>query len=135
MATARLSKSVYLRLVSSFFATFFLGYGINAIFRPQNALTVFEFEPPASAADQSLVDGLMVLHGIRNIFMAVATYSAAYFGNRKALGCILIAGSGVAIVDGAVCRAYVGRGEWGHWGYGPVLTVVGSLLLGVLDGA
>ena len=65
--------------------------------------------------------------------MGVALYSTTYFGNRKSLGWTLIAGSGVAFVDGAVCRAYAGQGEWNHWGYAPILTAVGAALLGVLD--
>lgn len=67
--------------------------------------------------------------------MGLAIHAAAYFGDRRALGWIMIAGSGVAFADGAVCRAQVGRGEWNHWGYAPVLTAVGGMLLGVLDGA
>ena len=67
--------------------------------------------------------------------MGVAIYSAAYFGSRKSLGWILIAVSGVAFVDGFVCRIYARNGEWNHWGYAPILTMVGSVLLGVLDGA
>lgn len=103
--------------------------------RPRNALEFFEFEPPASASDKKLVDSLMVIYGARDIFMGLAIYAAAYFGDRKALGSILIAGSGVAFVDGAVCRAQMGKGEWNHWGYAPILMAVGSALLGVLDRA
>ncbi len=135
MATSRLSQSPYLRIAASVFATIFLGFGINGILRPRNALEIFEFEAPASASDKKLVDNLMVLYGARDLFMGLAIYSAAYFGNRKTLGWILIAGSGVAFVDGAVCRAQIGRGEWNHWGYAPALTAVGSVLLGVLDPA
>lgn len=72
--------------------------------------------------------------------MGLAIYSAAYFGDdedkqkkNKALGWILIAGSGVAFVDGGVCKMIVGKGEWNHWGYAPVLAAVGLGLLGVLD--
>jgi hypothetical protein len=57
------------------------------------------------------------------------------FGHRKSLGWILLAGSAVAFVDSAVCRAQVGKGEWNHWGYAPMLTAIGSVLLGVLDRA
>jgi hypothetical protein len=67
----------------------------------------------------------MVIYGVRDIFMGLVIYSAAYFGDRKTLGCILIAGSGVAFVDGAVCRAQ-GKGEWNHWSYAPILTAVGG---------
>lgn len=135
MANSRFSQSPYFRIIASVFATIFLGFGINGILRPRNALEIFEFESPASASDQKLVDSLMVLYGARDVFMGLAIYSAAYFGNRKTLGWILIAGSGVAFVDGAVCRAQIGRGEWNHWGYAPVVAAVGSVLLGVLDRA
>jgi Domain of unknown function (DUF4267) len=135
MAPSSLSQSLSLRIAASAFATIFVGFGINAILRPQEALVFFEFEVPASALDKKVVDGLMVIYGARDIFMGLAIYLAAYFGDHKSLGWILIAASGVALVDGAVCRVQVGKGEWNHWGYAPVLTVVGSLLLGVLDRA
>jgi hypothetical protein len=134
MATSSFSQSPSLCIAASVFATIFVGFGINAILRPLNALEFFEFEAPASASDKKLVDNLMVIYGARDIFMGLAIYSTAYFGNRKALGWILIAASAVAFVDGAVCRAQ-GKGEWNHWGYAPMLTAVGSVLLGVLDRA
>lgn len=133
--TSRLSHSPYLRIAASVFGTIFLGFGINAMLRPANALEFFEFEAPASAADKKLVDSLMVIYGARDLFMGLAIHAAAYFGDRRALGWIVVAASGVAFVDGAVCRMNVSKGEWNHWGYAPVLTVVGSMLLGVLDGA
>ncbi|KAI9823009.1 MAG: hypothetical protein M1832_002663 [Thelocarpon impressellum] len=135
MSTTTLSQSPYLSIAASVFATIFVGFGANAILRPQNALTFFEFEYPASAPDRRLVDGLMVIYGARDLFMGLAIYSAAYFGERKSLGWTLIAASGVAFVDGAVCKAQVGKGEWNHWGYAPALTAVGSVLVGVLDRA
>jgi hypothetical protein len=129
------SQSSSLLVAASIFATIFIGFGINAILRPENALEFFEFQALASTADKNLIDGLMIVYGVRDIFMGVALYSAAYFGSRKSLGWILIAASGVAFVDGFVCQIYAGNGEWNHWGYAPILTVVGSVLLGVLDGA
>ncbi|KAF8951613.1 hypothetical protein BDZ97DRAFT_1601123, partial [Flammula alnicola] len=131
MATSSFSQSPSLLIAASVF----VGFGINAILRPRHALKFFEFEAPASVSDKKLVDGLMVIYGARDIFMGLAIYSTAYFGDRKSLGWILIAGSGVAFVhvDGAVCRAQVGKGEWNHWSYAPILTAVGSVLLGVLD--
>lgn len=77
---------------------------------------------------------LIILYAVRDVFMAIAIYAAHYFGNRKTLGWILIAASGVAFVDGVVVKEQIGRGEWNHWGYAPMVGVVGCLLLGVLDG-
>lgn len=62
--------------------------------------------------------------------MGTAIYAAACLGDRKTLGYILIAGSAVAFVDGAVCKMIVGKGEMNHWGYAPVVAVVGGMLLG-----
>jgi len=76
----------------------------------------------------------MIVYGARDIFMGLALYAAAYTGNRKTLGWITLAGSAVAFVDGVVCWQ-AGKGEWNHWGYAPMLTVVGGLLLGALDKA
>ncbi len=135
MASSSLSQSPSLRIAASVFATIFVGFGINAILRPREALEFFEFEVPASASDKKVVDGLMVIYGARDIFMGLAIYLAAYFKERKSLGLLLIASSAVAFVDGAVCRAQVGKGEWNHWGYAPMLTAVGTVLLGVLDRA
>jgi hypothetical protein len=128
-----LSQSPSLRIVANVFATIFVGFGINAILRPENALEFFEFQAPASVLDKKVVDGLMVIYGARDIFMGLAMYSAAYFGDRKSLGWILVAASAVAFVDGAVCRVQVGKGEWNHWSYAPMLTAIGSVLLGALD--
>jgi len=130
---ARLSQSSFLPILASIFGTIWLGFGINGILRPRSAFEVFEFDLPASAADQSVVYSLMIIYGARDIFMGLAVYSANYFGSRKSLGCLLIAGSAVAFVDGVVCKAQVGKGEWNHWGYAPVVGGVGAVLLGVLD--
>lgn len=133
MATSNLSQSSALSTAGLLFGTICVGFGINATIRPENALSFFEFNPPASVKDKQVVDSLMVVYGARDIFMGLATYAAAYSGDRKTLGLILIAVGGVAFVDGAVCWSH-GKGEWNHWGYAPVVTAVETLLLGVLDG-
>jgi hypothetical protein len=127
-----LSQSPVLPIIANVFGTISIGFGINAILRPVSALSFFEFQPPASAADRKLVDDLMVVYGVRDIFWGLVIYIAAHFGNSKALGWILIAGSGVAFADGAVCYAN-GKGEWNHWGYAPMMAAVGGVLLGLLD--
>jgi hypothetical protein len=129
-----LSQSSSLQLAAHAFATIFSGFGINAILRPLHALTFFEFAPPTSPADARLVDSLMAVYGARDIFMGLAIYSAALFGTRKSLGWTLIAASGVAVADGLVCFSH-GQGQWNHWGYAPMITAVGVVLLGVFDGA
>jgi len=127
------SQSPYLRIAASATATITIGFGINALLRPDNALTFFEWEAPTSASAKILVHNLMFIYGVRDIFMGVVIYIATYFGDRKTLGWILIATSGVAFADGLVCWNQ-GKGEWNHWNYAPMLIALGSLLLGILDG-
>jgi hypothetical protein len=79
-----------------------------------------------------MVDSLMAIYGVRDIFMGAAIYAASYFGTRSTLGWILIAASSVAFADGSVCWTH-GQGHWNHWGYAPMIAVTGSLLLGVFD--
>ena len=123
-----------LRIAASFFATIYLGFGIAFTLQPGTALKYFEFEIPVSPSAQQLAEHLIVLYAVRDLFMAVAIYAGAYFGDRRTLGWTLIAGGAVAFADGAVCRAEAGKGEWNHWGYAPMLVAVGGLLLGMLDG-
>ncbi|KAJ5575797.1 hypothetical protein N7535_002723 [Penicillium sp. DV-2018c] len=127
-----LSGSVALRLVACAMATVCVGFGVNAILRPDHALTFFEFEPPASTVDKQMVDSLMAVYGVRDIFMGVAIYVTSYFGSRSSLGWIVIAAGGVAFADGLICWTH-GHGHWNHWGYAPVANVLGGLLLGVFD--
>lgn len=129
-----ISNSPFLRLAASAGAIVAMGFGINAILRPDNALTFFEWAPPASASDKNLVRNLLYIYGVRDIFMGVVVNIAAYFGDRKTLGWILIAMSAVAFADGFICWTQ-GGGEWNHWGYSPMLIVHGSLLLGIFDRA
>lgn len=127
------SQSGVARLAAHAFAAIFIGFGVNAILRPSHALTFFEFAPPAQPADAKMVDSLMAVYGARDIFMGLAIHASAFCGTKASLGWTLIAASGVAVVDGIVCFTH-GQGQWNHWGYAPIITVVGAVLLGLLDG-
>lgn len=113
--------------------TIFLGFGLAFTYNPRSALPFFEFAIPASAADAALADSLITLYAVRDIFMGVAIYAAAYFKERRTLGVLLVAGGLVAGADGVVVKGLIGRGEWNHWGYAPVLVLVGAVLSGVVD--
>lgn len=127
------SQSRYLNVIANIFGTIWLGFGVNAMMRPLNAFSVFEFDLPSSAADQKLVASLMVIYGARDLFMGLATYFTAYFGSQKACGWTLMAGAAVAGVDGLVCLQQIGGGQWNHWGYAPMVFATGALLAGALD--
>ena len=127
-----ISHSPALRIAASVFATIFIGFGINAILNPVSALSFFELAYPSGAlqGDQRLVvDALSIVYGVRDIFMGVAIYAAAYFGTRPTLGWILVAAGSVAGVDGYVCKFIVGQGEMNHWGYGPGVAVLGLVFV------
>jgi hypothetical protein len=123
------SQSFYLRIAASAFATIFVGFGVNAIIRPDNALSFFEWPMPYATADRQLVNNLLAVYGVRDVFVGLAIYAATAFGNSKTLGWILISASAVAFADGAICYQN-GAGQMNHWSYAPILTVVGGLLLG-----
>ncbi|KAF9269523.1 hypothetical protein L218DRAFT_953137 [Marasmius fiardii PR-910] len=127
-----LSRSPILTVAATAFATIWVGFGINAVIRPDHALTFFEFKPPVGATDKKLVDSLMAVYGVRDIFMGAVMYVAALVGDRKTLGWTLVLGSAVAFADGLICFMAENGGEWNHWGYAPMLSIVGALLLGVL---
>lgn len=129
-----LSHSPYLRITASVGATIAMGFGINTILRPDSALAFFEWEAPTSPAAKNLVHDLVFLYGVRDIFMGVIIYIAAYFGDRKTLGWTLIATSGIVFSDGVLCWNQ-GKGVWNHWSYVPMLIGQGRILLGILDRA
>jgi len=126
-----ISQSFLLVIASTIFGTIFIAGGVNAILRPEHALSFFELSYPSVPSLRPVIDALMLVYGVRDIFMGLAMYATAYFDNKEALGWIVIAGSAVAFADGIACKVYVGKGEWGHWGYAPMLTVVGGLLAGI----
>ena len=114
-----------IRLAATAFATIFIGFGINAIVRAEHALSFFELTIPTSASDRTILEAMSAVYGVRDIFMGLAIYAAAYLGNRKTLGTILVSAAAVAGADGAICKWMVGKGEMNHWGYAPMVAVVG----------
>ncbi|KAI0162887.1 hypothetical protein BJ166DRAFT_497557 [Pestalotiopsis sp. NC0098] len=127
------SQSAPVISAAYFFAAISIGFGINAILRPAHGLSFFELPLPAGdKAARATVESLMVVYGVRDIFMGAAMAATAAFGTPAALGWILIAGSGVAVADGLVCYGH-GKGQWNHWGHAPLGLAVGLVLLGLFD--
>lgn len=129
-----LSNASYLPHIANLFGTIFIAFGVNAIVRPTTALTFFEYySPPSNATDGAMVDSLMAIYGVRDIFMGAAIYAASFTGTKKSLGWTLILASLVAYADGYITLQAHGTGQWGHWGYAPFLTGLGCVLLGACD--
>ncbi|KAF2668954.1 hypothetical protein BT63DRAFT_454934 [Microthyrium microscopicum] len=133
-----LSHSPFLRVIAASFGAVPLGYGINAFLRPMSAMNIFFLFPSAT---DPLLEPTMYLYAIRAIYMGLTVMIAAYYGHRKTMGAILIALSGISLVDGAVVRTYGGENSLGekgaenigHWIWGPPCALVGALLMGIAD--
>lgn len=121
-----------LRLIAGVFGTIGIGFGINALCNPQSAVSFFELDYPSTySPHQTLIDTLLAAYAVRDIFMGIAIYAAAYFGTKKTLGVITLAMGGVAAADGVICKVIVGQGEWNHWGYAPMAGLVGLALMAI----
>ena len=66
--------------------------------------------------------------------MGLAIYAGVWFKERRVLGVVLMGASCVAFVDGWVVKAQTGGGEWNHWGYAPMVGLVGLVMMGFFDG-
>ncbi|KAF2161807.1 hypothetical protein M409DRAFT_37497 [Zasmidium cellare ATCC 36951] len=123
-----ISQSPMPRFAACFFATLFVGFGVNAMVNPEAALSFFELKYPLLQDQKNIVDVLSMVYGVRDIFMGVAIFATAYFGTTPALGWILVAAGACAGVDGWACKTIVGQAEMNHWGYAPVVGVLGLVL-------
>lgn len=75
----------------------------------------------------------MVLYGAKEVVQAFAVFLVGAYGSRRALGWLVLASCAGAFVDGWVVKQLSGGGEWNHWGYGSMFSVVGALLTGIFD--
>lgn len=128
-----ISQSTTVLAAANIIGVIWICFGAYDLVKPEEGLTFFEFTPPIIPAERAMVNSLVRVIGIRDVFIGVAIHATSLFGSRSALAWIVLASSAEAFLDGAVCYSH-GKGEWNHWGYAPMLTVVGLLLLGVADG-
>ena len=139
-----LSTLPYLELVANLYATIFISFGILPFINPAMTLSFFELPYPQSSSKspttadgppdaKKTMDAVLIVYGVRDIFMGAAIYAAALCGTRQALGWIVVAAGCVAFTDGAVCKFMVGKGQMNHWSYAPVLVVLGGVMLGAFD--
>lgn len=64
-----LSTSPTLPLLAAGYGILSVGFGINEIFRPLQAISFFACAPPEKEADKKLVQALSVALGVRNVFI------------------------------------------------------------------
>jgi hypothetical protein len=127
------SQARWIGTAAYVFGTIWVGFGINALVRPDEAITFFEIEAPTVVSSKVFFDVIMAVYATRDIFVGLALYASELYGSRKATGLILLASSALAYADGVICKVIVGKGEWNHWGYAPMITAVGVLAVGALD--
>lgn len=134
---AKISQSSTLIAIAYVFGLTSIAFGLNAIFNPVFALTFFEAEYPTTAlpSTKRIIDTLMLVYGVRDIFMGFATLVAAYYKVPKVLGPLIIATAGIAVADGAICYYVNGSGQWNHWPLAPMVFGVGGVFLGWFDRA
>ena len=136
---AKLSQSPILIIVSYTFGLTGIVLGLNAIYNPVFAFTFFEGKYPTGASadpqTRQIIDTLMRVYGVRNVFMGFATLVVTHYRLSKVIGLLTIATGGVALADGAICYSVNGVGQWNHWPLAPIALGLGGVFLGWFDGA
>ena len=106
-----------------------LGFGLNAIFRPDAHLKSLGFPTHTEAIGGKLNSALMSIWGVRNV--SVSLLLLLIWSQKdeilmaKALGVALA----LPVMDGFVSRRLIGGGELQHWSFPPILgiTIAGLL--------
>lgn len=76
---------------------------------------------------------MLLVYGVRDVFMGFATMIAAYHKQPKILGLLIMATASIAVADGAICYYIHGTGHWNHLPLAPIIFGVGAVFLGALD--
>jgi hypothetical protein len=131
-----LSASPILPIISGISGVAAVGLGIRALIYPLDALDAFDLPvPPASNPEaRHMATSLMLVYGVRDVAFGAALLATAYHGHPKAMGCIVLAGALVPLVDGVVNGWNVTGGRWKHWRFVPVSVLLGVPAMGILDG-
>ena len=104
--------------------------GINALLRPESALAMLQFPAPSGLEAQKLAHSLILIFGARDLALGLAMLGVWYTGHREALGWVVLSVLPIVIADGLASRYQIGRGEWNHWAFAPVVLGLGAGLLG-----
>lgn len=131
---SRISKSPILKPIAYLFTICSFGFGFNAILNPTGAISYFGFDYPKQyEPNKTIVDALMLIYGIRDIYMGLAMLAATYYGHSKIIGWLALATGSIAVGDGAICYYISGSGQWNHWPLSPVIFIIGAAFLGMFD--
>lgn len=128
-----LSQNRILRPLCAIGGTLSLAFGVSALLSPATSLSLFNFGYPSHIPSKPVIDGLMTVYGVRDIYMGFSIMVTALYGDLRVLGWLYVACGGVAVVDGIVSKG-AGGAEWSHWGFTPLAVGIGLVCLGVFDG-
>lgn len=133
MASSRLSHSRILTGISILVGTVFVGFGVLPMLNPLVSISFFDTPIPSTENERRILTTFLYTYAVRDVFMGLATYVTVYYGDRKVLGWLQILGGAVAFVDGFVAKLNSADAAWNHWGYAPMLVVLGTMLVGWWD--
>lgn len=89
------SQSPTLLNIAGAGSLFPLALGIIGLIEPANGFNTFGFGEPSSLEAKKLGRNLLLFWVSRDLYMAVGAMAAWYFGERKTLGAMYLAGCGV----------------------------------------
>ncbi|KAH9907937.1 hypothetical protein F4778DRAFT_719709 [Xylariomycetidae sp. FL2044] len=105
--------------------------GINALLRPESALTLFKVPLPSDPQALKPLHALARIYGIRNIVFSGFISLIFSRDDRGLMGWAFLFATSIASVDGLAARGMTGgEGQWDHFGGVPIFLGIASRLLG-----
>ena len=121
--------ALLLKMANIHFATMPIIVGIGLLLKPAYISKLIFRDAPIShqtGANTELVDILRAGFASRDIYMGLMLWSALWTGDRRAIGRSLLIALVVVVIDGWALQSAMGKGLWDHWGFIPVVLVVGG---------
>ena len=99
---------------------------------PHDSYSLYGFSSePMSLADWEVLERVMILQGVKDMFMTAAIFASAWYGTRKSAGLLLLAASACAGIDRYVVGKEAGTNHSNHRGYGGLIDVLEAVMMGL----
>lgn len=109
-------------------------FGTNALLRPEAALfSAFNFPLTKEPQARDVTKSLVRVYGVRNISVSYLLVLIWSTGDDRLKARGLLAGLAICLGDGFISRQLIGRGEWNHWSFTPIISGICAALLGWFD--
>lgn len=95
-----ISKHPIFPWIATIFGTIMFGFGVAYTCFPRDAFSTFGFPSPTTPADLKLMDAVMILYGVKDLYMGISVWATTWLGSRRLAGLLLFAG---ALCAGEVC--------------------------------